>query len=137
MDTVWAGKITKSEYGSQFFDIDLLDQFTMFLGRFVPGEEVEVIIRKKRKRSSGRQNKYYWGVIMKLIADHTGHTQDEIHQTLGWKFLKRFDDNGVEYVPSTMDIDTKSREKYHEDCRRWAKVVLDVNVPLPNQIEED
>jgi hypothetical protein len=109
------------------------DQFTIFLGRFKPDEEVECIVRKVQTKSSHRQNSYYWAVIVHIISEYTGHEPDEIHDLLKWKFLKRRDDKGLEYVPSSMDLSTVDREKYHGDCRHWASVVLNLNIPLPNE----
>lgn len=135
MDPVWSGFITQMRNGGQFFELELFSEFEIFCGRFKPGEKIEVILRKKTKKSSLPQNRYYYGVICKLLSEHTGHTVDEIDCILKWKFLKQKDEKGMEFVPSKMDLSTVDREKFHEDCRRWAAVVLEVNIPLPNSVE--
>lgn len=136
MDRVWPGKIEKSKAGAhQFVNWDDLDEFTVWLGRFEPGTEVDIIVRKRQTRASNAQNRYYWPVIVHAISESTGHTPEEIHDILKWKFLKKRDDQGIEFVPSTMDISTRDREQYHEDCRRWAAVVLGLSIPLPNEVD--
>jgi hypothetical protein len=116
-------------------NVDNYDDFALWLGRFKPGERIEIIVRRERSVSSPAQNRYYWGVIVKLIADYTGHEPDEIHSIMKWKFLKQKDERNIEYVPSVSNLSTEQREEYHEKCRRWATVVLDLNIPLPNQVD--
>ena len=50
--------------------------------------DVEIIVRPRRKKRSLNQNQYYWGVILKLIADSTGHTPEEVHHFMKSEFLK-------------------------------------------------
>lgn len=135
MDPVWSGYITKGVHGAQFFELDLFNEFSVFLGRFKPDEKIEVILRKQTKKSSLPQNRYYYGVICKLLSGHTGHTVDEMDCILKWKFLKQKDAKGMEFVPSKMDLSTVEREEFHEQCRRWAAIVLEVNIPLPGVVE--
>lgn len=135
MDPVWPGYITKGRDGSHFFEFDRLDQVIVFCGRFKVADKIEVILRKQTKKSSNAQNRYYYGVICKLLSEHTGHSIDEIDCILKWKFLKQTDAQGMEFVPSKMDLSTVDREEFHESCRRWAAVVLEVNIPLPERIE--
>ena len=135
MDPVWQGYITKGIDGAQFFELDLFDEFTVYLGRFKPDEKIEVILRKQTKKSSNAQNRYYYGVVCKIISDFTGHTVEEVDGILKDKFLKQKDERGLEFVPSKMDLSTVDREAYHEQCRRWAAIVLELNVPLPQAVE--
>lgn len=135
MDPVWTSKVVGCRDGSQFYDYDDLNAVTMFMGKFKVGTELEHVIRKKTKKSSNAQNRYYYGVICKLLSEHTGHSIDEIDGQLKWKFLKEIDERGQEFVPSKMDLSTVDREEFHESCRRWAAVVLEVNIPLPNAVE--
>ncbi len=135
MDPVWPGYITKGPDGSNFFELDLFDEFAVFLGRFKPEDKIEVILRKQTKKSSNAQNRYYYGVICKLLSEHTGHSVEEIDCVLKWKFLKQTDGKGMEFVPSKMDLSTVDRETFHEDCRRWAAVVMEVNIPLPEKVD--
>ncbi len=132
MDPVWTGYITKQ----QFFELDKLDEFIQWLGRFAPGTKIDLVLRKHEEQCSPAQRGYYWGVIIKLISEHTGYEPDEVHDILKWKFLKIVDEKtGLEIARSTESLNTKERETYHEQCRRWAQVVLDVSIPLPNEVD--
>ena len=135
MDPVWTSKVVGCRDGSQFYDYDDINAVTIYMGTFKVGTELEHIIRAKTKKSSLPQNRYYYGVICKLLSDHTGHTVDEMDCILKWKFLKQKDAKGMEYVPSKMDLSTVEREEFHEQCRRWAAIVLEVNIPLPGVVE--
>ena len=35
---------------------------------------------------SARFNAYYWGVVIKMIADHTGHSTEEVHEAYKKKY---------------------------------------------------
>jgi hypothetical protein len=130
MEPIWTGYITKD----QFFELDKFDDFTVWLGRLAPGTQIDLIIKKHEEKCSDAQRGYYFGVIVKIIAEHTGHEPEEIHDYLKWKFLRKKDDAGLEIARSTESLTTGEREQYHEKCRRWAFVVLDLTIPLPNQV---
>ena len=136
MDTIWSGFVTKNKGGYQFFEIDLLDKFFVFMGTFKPDDKLDIIVRKQQKLSSNPQNRYYYGVIIKFISEFTGHTPEEVDSIMKWKFLKRYDDKGLEYVPSKNELTTKEREDYHDKCRRWAAIVLELNIPMPGESQE-
>jgi predicted acylesterase/phospholipase RssA len=85
-----------------------------------------------KETRSQKQNRYYWGVVCKLISDHTGYTPDEIHQILAKKYLS-YERIGKPFVLSTTKLKTGEFEAYMEDCRRWASTELSCNVPEPNE----
>ena len=45
------------------------------------------IFEKEYGVRSYNQNSYLWGVVYKLVADHTGHTENEIHDYCKRVFL--------------------------------------------------
>jgi hypothetical protein len=63
----------------------------------------EISINKFRKSRSLQQNRYMWGVVYKLIADHTGYTADEVHQLMKDRFLS-YDRNGVTFQGRTSKL---------------------------------
>lgn len=102
--------------------------------------DVELRIERKRAARSLNQNAWYWGVIVEMLAEHTGYTPDEIHEVLKAKFIpKRLalaDGNGEikdEFVigGTTTRMNTLEFGEYCEAIRRWAAEDLDVVIPDP------
>ena len=87
---------------------------------------------KKKLTRSQAQNKYYWGVVCKIIGDEIGYLPDEIHQLMGKEFLK-YEHKGEWFVKSTTKLNTKEMEEYLENVRRFASMELSIFVPLPNE----
>lgn len=93
-------------------------------------------IEKAKQIRSLQQNKYYWGVVVKILSQHTGYTSDETHQELARMFLK-YENNGKLFVRSTTKLNTAEFEKFTESCRQWAASEMSVHIPLPNEITEE
>jgi len=93
-------------------------------------------IQKSKKIRSLPQNKYYWGVVVKILGSHIGYTSDEMHQILASKFLSYRKMNG-EFVKSTTKLNTWEFENYLDKCRQWASGEMQVHIPLPNEITEE
>ncbi len=99
---------------------------------------VEIIVRRLSKKRSNPQNRYYFGIPIKLISDHTGHTTDEIHEILKSMFLKKWVEiKGKEYeiVQSTTELNTLSFEDYLSKIRQWASLDLGLFIPTPDEAE--
>lgn len=110
-----------------------------YIDTFKNGELLEVIIRRPSSQRSVLQNNYYWGVVIKLLSEYTGFTKDEMHEVLRQKFwgTKELDlDGELIIIPkSTTEFSTRIFEERLEDIRIWAKIDLDVDIPLPNKVE--
>lgn len=52
------------------------------------GKLVVVEIDTVRNKRSSQQNRYYW-LILGMIAEHTGHTSEELHEYFKLKFLPK------------------------------------------------
>lgn len=97
-----------------------------------------------KKERSNNQNRYYFGVIVDILSDHTGFTRDEVHEILKSKFLRRtmwipkktgiMEMSVISY--STTELTTVQFEKYLSEIREWASLELGINLPEPNE-EED
>src|SRR4051794_1255868 len=59
-----------------------------FLQRF-EGQDVRVTFSQRTKTRSNNQNRFYWGVVLTMIAAETGHTTEEIHEYMKDKFLPK------------------------------------------------
>jgi len=110
-----------------------------YLESFENGTEIEIVVRKPGKPPrSNPQNRYYFGVILPLISDHTGHTKDEIHECLKYLFLLDhvvIKEQPIPVPRSTSSLDTSSMEQYLTEIREWASLELGIYLPLPNEAE--
>lgn len=103
-------------------------------------EDVEIVIKPWRNKRSHQQNKYYWGVPIKLIGEKLGYDDDETHEILKQKFLKikvvRLGD-GEEFIisKSTTDLKTVEFEDFLSKVRTWASVKLECMIPMPNEVD--
>lgn len=120
------------------FKSNRVDIATKKIADFVEGKDdwFVVEIQKSKQVRSLPQNKYYWGVVVKVVSQHTGYTSEETHQELARMFLS-YENSGKLFVRSTTKLNTLEFEKYAESCREWAKKEMDVYIPLPNEITEE
>lgn len=121
--------------------LDKADQFRQYLHSFPNEKRVEVTVEKITHPRSNQQNRYYWAVVVKEIAQHTGHDPEQVHELLKQMFSPKW------YVPSaygldrggiptsTTRLDTIAFVEYTEKCRIWANGFLGLQIPLPNEIE--
>lgn len=121
--------------------IDKRDRFQKYLNT-LKGRVILTLQRStpKMERSTS-QNRYYWGVLIRMVADEMGHlVPDDAHDFMKRLFLKRgidFKGKRYEVVGSTASLDTIEFEKYLDRCRQWAAQELNLVIPLPNEIIED
>lgn len=117
--------------------------FDQQIAQFREGVEVEIEVTIRRSTRSHQQNRFYWGVVVHLMSEHTGYTPDEVHEFLKMKFIpKRLalaDGNGEirdEFVigGSTRKMNTVQFGEYLEDCRRFAAETLDCVIPDPEEV---
>ncbi len=98
-------------------------------------------IKRDRENRSHNQNRYYWGVVVKMFSDESGFTPDETHELFKKEFLsydKAFKNTGEAKTisRSTPDLDTWEFEQYLEQCRIYAAINLEIVIPLPNECIE-
>lgn len=71
---------------------------------------------------STEQNSRLWKLYTEL-GSYIGHSPDEVHQLMGWKFLrelKTVNNEPVEVIKSTTKLDTKSMTEYQEAIEIWS-----------------
>lgn len=104
------------------------------------GEYVITIERKHAHRSQ-QQNRYWWGVCVHLVSEHTGYHPEEIHELAKQMFLPKAvalaDGNGEvvgEYVlgGSTVRLNRLEFGEFIERFRQWAAETLGVVIPNPD-----
>lgn len=103
--------------------------------RQLAGARVEVTIRRAKTKRSLRQNAYYWGVVVVMLAEHLGYQTDEMHEALKFKFLRIAQDeiDGLPRVRSSASLSTAEFNAYVENVVTWAGAEFGLNIPDPNQ----
>lgn len=95
--------------------------------------EVEVTIAKRKRGRTIKMNAYYWGVVLKHIADHTGHSTDEIHEMMKNMFLKDMlivNKEIYRTTRSTTELTTTQFSKgYVDRIKMWAADRLGLIIP--------
>lgn len=116
-----------------------------------------VYILDARKGRTMRQNRYYWGVVLKVIEEDTGIEVEDLHEYFKQKFSRRTDYNigvnlsgaftgtemGVEIMQgihdvcvSTKMLSTKHFTTYIDKIVRWAGE-RGLRIPAPNEIPDE
>lgn len=120
------------------FRSDNLEPTFKKIESFIKGKDdyFTIDIQRSKKIRSLNQSRYYWGVVVKIISNHTGYTSDETHQELAKLFLS-YTKEKKSFVKSTTKLNTIEFEQYLEKCREWAQYSMGCYIPLPNEITED
>jgi len=98
----------------------------------------KVTLQKIKDSRSLNQNKYYWAVVVSVLASEVGYFKDEMHMVLRRKFLGYTRTNPITgeqemFAKSTTDLNTQEMEEYLDAIRVWAISELDIYIPLPNE----
>ena len=99
---------------------------------------LKVMLQTIDPKRTVNENDYLFGVVYKMIAEHTGQSVLEVHE--GYKTLFN-----IEYSPdskgywalrlkSTTTFSTMSIMDYTEKVRADALVDLGINIPMPNEV---
>ena len=96
---------------------------------------IVVDIKKVRKTRSLQQNKYYHGVLVKIIADWSGNKCAEVHEYIKAKYLCDLTGK-IPRFRSTTELSTLEMNDL------WCRVGLDmafhgVSIPEPNSPDLD
>ena len=115
----------------EFNDPERLKQFLLFnSGNMV------VSIGKERRIRSNKQNRYGYGIALKLLSEHTGHDVEELKKILkkrfGWMKVVEFQGQVVEIERSTADMTTAEFELFMTQIRGVGDQ-LGVYIPSPNE----
>ena len=98
------------------------------------GQRVDVEIRRRKSKRSLRQNAYWWGVVIPMLAEHCGYSGEEMHDALKAKFLGREDlERGLMRIGSTAALSAADFAALVDRVVLWAAEDLGVIIPLPNE----
>jgi hypothetical protein len=107
--------------------------------RSLEGKNVQLTLGKVKGLRTEQQMRYYFGVVVKLIADYTGDDIDTIHEFLKDKFAPKKTitvEKETRVVPGcTHDLFKDNFfEDYVDHIRQWAAQELQIVIPDPNQV---
>jgi hypothetical protein len=88
------------------------------------GQRVSVLVRRPEELRSLNQNRYYHGVVVRVLADHWALTDQQAHELIKKEFG----------VTSTAVLESAQFEDLMERVRAWALTDHGVMVPLPNEV---
>jgi hypothetical protein len=132
MFPVWLAKVEKGNLIIQ--DPSRFNAYLASLGK----QPVDIVVRTWKKPRSNQENRYYFGVVVNLISEHTGYTPDEVHEFLKLKFLSKIIvmAGKDERIPrSSTELSTIEWEKWMTEIREWAAQELSLNIPDPKKVE--
>lgn len=112
---------------------------------FGDGTELIVTMESAADARSARANRYYWGVVLKAVAEHTGQKAETLHEIWCGMFLPN-EHKRVEFfnrlTGEHLVVETDGRRTskltggpfydYVEECRVWAAEWLGVTTPDPD-----
>lgn len=101
------------------------------------GQYVRLSMSQPTKGRSNYQNRYYWGVVLEILASETGHTTEEMHEFMKAEYLPRqfmtLAGKEHELVKSTTTLSTVDFEDYLENIRSFAARDLGIKIPMPKE----
>lgn len=104
------------------------------------GREVVLTLKPASTVRSTAENRYYWGVVIRMVAEDMAVIPDEAHDFLKSLFLKvgvEVRGKRYEIIRSTTMLSVAEFEDYVEKCRQWAAVELNIVIPMPNEVLVD
>lgn len=99
------------------------------------GKEIQMTIKRRFKSRSDRQNRYYWGVVLKILSTEIGDSPEAVHEALKFKFLGTTEVKGLELIKSSAGLSTEEMTDYIESIRTWAVTFLNCEIPEAGSIE--
>ena len=102
--------------------------------------DIECIVRKKRKPKTQNQLGYFYGVVCKIISDHTGSTPKEVKKDLKEEILSPISEltiGGVreKIYPSLKNMDTETMSMFIDESIRIAAQHHRLVIPEPHEVE--
>ena len=99
-----------------------------------------ITVSKQKRQRSIQANRYYWGVVLKIIGDELGYFPEDTHKIFATMFLKevfKVGDQSIESYKSTTKLSTVQFEEYLSNIRMFASSELGILIPLPNECLDD
>lgn len=116
-------------------EADLADYLAHYVGKLVT-----LSCKAVKPTRSLLQNKYYWGVVIKMLSEEIGYAPDYMHAYMKSQFLwfdeqDMPDGNTARILHDTKNLTTVQFDSYIQEIRIWAGEFLSLDIPLPNQTQ--
>ena len=107
-----------------------------------------VSIKEEKPIRSLNQNRYYWGVVLKVLALEFGYSAEEMHEISKQQFNQehrwlKWQREGIpqareySFGGSTKELDTAEFSEYVDLIRGWAASEFQINIPDPNEVTDE
>jgi len=120
------------------------DGIRRWIATFQDLADVEVIIRKIKKKRTNDQNAYYWGVVIPILSEYFGHdNREDMHTDLKEEFnpVESKLKPGKKIGGTTTKMSTvefmASDTSYVERICRWAAMEHGVYIPPPKKADPE
>jgi len=105
------------------------------------GKEIQITIDKWSSIRTHQQNSYLHGVLFKMIAEHTGYSiqeaKNKVKCEIGFYDEIKVKGEKVLIMKETSKLNKKDFGEFVDSVRIFAMERLDLNLPLPSDIEFD
>ena len=101
-------------------------------------ERITVTIAQETETRRQKQNRYYWSVVVKMIAEDTGQPADDVHLFLKGTFLKKQielhnhmtgESQQAEAVLSSARLTVQEFCDFVDESKLWAAEFLGIVIP--------
>lgn len=110
------------------------------------GKEVEIVIGKVKKAGTSNQMRYLYGVVFKIISEHTGYDVEEVKEVLKQELLSPAKiieivnrETGEAYYhsiyPSLTDLSKEDLSRFIDDSIRLAAQHWGLEIPEAARVE--
>jgi hypothetical protein len=126
---IWDGKVE----GGKIL-LEDREAFRALIKRF-EGLPIQLTLDRFRSPRTSQQNRYYWGVVVAILAQECGYESEEMHEALKARFLRRRQEEEVGGLPrigSTASLDTAAFAEYCDQCIRLA-AEMNIVIPPPDE----
>jgi len=115
-----------------------------WVATFKDGTKLDITIRKHKSKRSNEQNRYYFGVVLPILADYFGHDNTEdMHEDLKLEFnpIESKIEPGKIIGGTTTKLSTvdffSAETSYVERICRWAATEYEIYIPPPKKAEKE
>ena len=101
---------------------------------------VWLTVSRQQQLKTMSQGRYYWGVVVRDIADYIGESRDTTHEYLKamhlpTRHVELLDGQVLQMPATTKTLTVEEFSAYIERCRVWAAQFLGLSIPSPGEVE--